>query len=241
MLNHYEVKGLDKREGTQVDRARVKQELEALDFQVIIEDDLKLKEIHEVLLKVAKKDHTKNDCLVVLVMTHGEKNKLYARDKTYAVETIWEAFTPEKCPTLVGKPKLFFIQACRGKKFDMGIQLGSRAMFLDSVDSHSHDEPGYKIPTMADFLMMYSTFDDHFSWRNPVNGSWFIQSLCNELQENGKTNDLLTILTGVSRRVAFDYQSNVPNNLKMDEMKQVPMMVSMLTKIFFFTPKGTNV
>lgn len=84
---------------------------------------------------------------------------------------------------------------------------------------------------------MYSTYDGHYSWRNPDNGSWFIQALCAEFNESGQIKDLLTLLTGVSRRVAYEYQSNVPGNEKFDAMKQMPSIVSMLTKILYFTKK----
>ena len=42
-----------------------------------------------------------------------------------------------------------------------------------------------KIPVEADFLIAYSTVVGHCSWRNAINGSWFIQSLCDVLSEHG--------------------------------------------------------
>ena len=43
-------------------------------------------------------------------MTHGEENKLYGRDRDYETHLLWEPFTADKCTSLGGKPKLFFIQ-----------------------------------------------------------------------------------------------------------------------------------
>ena len=43
-------------------------------------------------------------------MSHGEENAIYARDVTYPIPTLWEHFTADNCPSLAGKPKLFFIQ-----------------------------------------------------------------------------------------------------------------------------------
>jgi hypothetical protein len=37
--------------------------------------------------------------------------------------------------------------------------------------------------------------------------------------------------------VAFEYQSNVPNDKSMDGMKQIPYTLSMLTKTLYFTKK----
>lgn len=53
-------------------------------------------------------DHRNSDCIVVIVLSHGEAGRLEARDGTYDVNEIWEPLID--CPTLVGKPKLFFIQ-----------------------------------------------------------------------------------------------------------------------------------
>lgn len=179
-------------------------------------------------------NHSDNDCFVTVIMTHGEKNLLWAKDKKYPVEELYEPFYGDKCPSLIGKPKLFFIQACRGDKISNAVRYSAR----DSVDSFTNAEPvTYSIPTMADLLVMYSTYEGHYSWRNPDNGSWFVQALCVELDLNGKTDNLLTTLTAVTRRVAYDFESNVPGNERMHAKKQMPSIVSMLTKIMYFTKK----
>lgn len=50
---------------------------------------------------------------------------------------------------ILGKPKMFFIQACQGDQLDRGITL-SRT----ETDGSPHS---YRIPTHADFLIAYST------------------------------------------------------------------------------------
>ncbi|KOX73016.1 Caspase [Melipona quadrifasciata] len=77
-----------------------------------------------------------------------------------------------------------------------------------------------------------SRFQGFYSWRSPDNGSWFIQALCQELNENWKTRDLLRMMTAVVRRVAIDHQSYVPHDESFHEKKQVPSIVSMLTRFF---------
>jgi len=67
-----------------------------------------------------------------------------------------------------------------------------------------------------------------------MQGSWFIQALCEELRLHGRTHDLMTLLTFVCRRVAIDYRSNVPYNPDMDLMKQIPSITSMLTRLVYF-------
>ena len=45
-----------------------------------------------------------------LVLSHGELGILYASDHPYKPENLWTHFTADKCPSLAGKPKMFFIQ-----------------------------------------------------------------------------------------------------------------------------------
>ena len=68
-------------------------------------------------------------------------------------------------------------------------------------------------------------------------GSWFIQALCHVLQRQGRHRDLLSCLTRVSRKVAFDFQSNTPGDYVMHEKKQIPCITSMLTRDIIFVPK----
>lgn len=57
-------------------------------------------------------DYSHYDCLLVVVMSHGENGKIYAHDlpETYDVKEVWTPFLPNA--SLAGKPKLFFIQVC---------------------------------------------------------------------------------------------------------------------------------
>lgn len=67
-------------------------------------------ELINPFIKAAAEDHTDADCLVVAAMSHGESGVLYAADNVYPVEMLWTPFLGHRCPSLVGKPKLFFIQ-----------------------------------------------------------------------------------------------------------------------------------
>ena len=74
-------------------------------------------------------------------------------------------------------------------------------------------------------------------------GSWFVQALCHVLQRDrvsrdGRHRDLLSCLTRVARKVAFDFQSNTPGDYVMHEKKQIPCITSMLTRDVIFAPKS---
>ncbi|CAO1419904.1 unnamed protein product, partial [Diamesa tonsa] len=185
----------------------------------------------------SEKDHSNNDCLWVTVMSHGEiDGQISAADKYYNVQELWENFLGEKCKSLIGKPKMFFIQACRGNKIDPGVLEPKTT--TDGVDPVSKKTT---IPQFADLLVMYSTYDLHYAFRHTLKGSWFIQALCEELNAESDSqlktylhDDFLSMLTRVNKRVA---RYNIING-NFAGKKQMPIIVSMLTKTLCFTPKN---
>lgn len=59
----------------------------------------------------ARADHTHNDCFACAILTHGDQDDvLYAKDGKYKLKDVTRLFGADKCPSLAGKPKLFFIQ-----------------------------------------------------------------------------------------------------------------------------------
>lgn len=161
-------------------------------------------------------------------MTHGGKNgRLRALKESFNAQTLFDIFMGDNCRTLVGKPKLFFVQACRGLKCDKGI-----AKF-DDTDAKGSTENFITLPSTADQLIMYSTPEGFVSMRNTVDGSWFIQELCLQLETNIK-DDLLTMLTRVCRKVAVKEVGH-SKSIDLIGAKQMPIIVSSLTKKIFFT------
>lgn len=102
-------------------------------------------------------DHSQHDCLVVAILSHGDLGLLYAHDTSYKPDSIWAHFTADKCPTLSGKPKLFFIQACQGDKLDAGITLKER------TETDGQPASTFRIPSHADFLIAYSTIPGKYN------------------------------------------------------------------------------
>jgi caspase-like apoptosis-related cysteine protease len=86
-------------------------------------------------------------------------------------------------------------------------------------------------------MCIASLFSGYFSWRNPDKGTWFIQCLCQELQEKAATKDLLKIMTCTSRRVALDHESYNDQIPWQHQQKQVPSFNSMLIRDLYFRPK----
>lgn len=60
-----------------------------------------------------------------------------------------------------------------------------------------------------------------------------MQALCSILNEHGKDLEIMQILTRVNDGVARHFESQ-SNNPRFNEKKQIPCMVSMLTKELYF-------
>ena len=67
-------------------------------------------------------DHSKYDCFILAILTHGEDNSFHGEvygvdDNPVQIQDIFSLFSNKNCKTLRGKPKIFFLQACRGSKY----------------------------------------------------------------------------------------------------------------------------
>ncbi|XP_064601294.1 caspase-7-like [Liolophura sinensis] len=235
---------MPERHGTDVDAAGLYQVFTDLQFKVDLKHNMSKKDLLDYLKEVytcsslisAAVDHSRFDCFACAILTHGEEGIIYATDGTIPITDIVEPFKGHNCRSLIGKPKLFFIQACRGTRLDHGVEKsdGAGEETMDEVDAATV----HRIPSEADFLMAYSVVPGFFSWRNSTNGSWFCQALIQMLKQHGKTMDLLSVMTRVNRKVAYEFESNAAK-AHMTNKKQIPCITSMLTKDLYLRPKSS--
>ncbi|CAL7952152.1 unnamed protein product [Xylocopa violacea] len=228
ILNQVHFEDHNDRSASEVDENTIQVTFTQLGFEVRIKRDLTFASISEVMGKLTREDHSDCDCISIFVLSHGEDNgKIYAKDMPYPLITIFTSLT--NCISLAGKPKLFFIQACRGTSKDNGIK--GRDIGIDA-----NDNIYYTIPAFADFLFCYSSMDGYYSFNDPDKGSWYIQTLCRTIDELWKDTDLLRILVIAGRNVALNYTSK-HNKESKNNSKQVPCVCSTLLRDLYFTPK----
>ncbi|VDN98815.1 unnamed protein product [Rodentolepis nana] len=84
-----------------------------------------------------KTDHSAYDAFVAVIMTHGGLGELYGvNGDAFPVHQLTLDFTAEKCPSLAGKPKLFFIQACRGDDYQLGYAVPANGASEGELSMH---------------------------------------------------------------------------------------------------------
>lgn len=160
-------------EGTEKDEKNLSRTFRYLGYDVVIYQNRKAWEILGIFRELQKRDFSNDDSLVCWILSHGEEGKIFRSDsRAVELDDIKNLFTAKECPKLQGKPKLFFIQACRGKvqtkavaKWDPGCKVQA-------------DDGGKTRPNMADFFFGYATAPGHVAFRDPAHGSWYISELC---------------------------------------------------------------
>ena len=76
-----------------------------------------MQEMKRMLKEFARANHSTFDCLIVAILSHGIEGHIYGTDEgLLKIDDMVILFSGQNCPTMAGKPKLFFLQACRGGK-----------------------------------------------------------------------------------------------------------------------------
>ncbi|XP_042265487.1 caspase-9 [Thunnus maccoyii] len=243
---------LNNRTGSNIDSDKLERRFKALNFIVEVRTNLKQRQIKHELSALSKKDHSQYDCCVVIMLSHGTEvshsrfpGAVYGVDGQYVpVQYITNYLNGQHCPSLQGKPKLFFIQACGGGEKDTGFEvspdefepsMGGEDDQTDAIPMSSSsdslsmsDEPDARatLPTPSDILVSYSTFPGYVSWRDTQSGSWYVETLDRILEENAATDDLGTMLMMVNHEVSQNSAKGL--------YKQMPGSFNFLRKHLYF-------
>lgn len=227
------------RVGSQADISNIYKAFHFLDFYCLLVQNVSMRQLRRVMNDMANRDHSQSDCFACVLLSHGEEGQIYATDGLVRIDDLLAPFKGDVCASLAGKPKLFFIQACRGNRLDSGTTITNIDPDNETDSGEAQNEKTQRIPAEADFLLACSVVSGYYSWRNSRSGSWFIQAITSVFFEHGRTMDLLRMMTRVNRKVAYEFESNA-SNPAMSKKKQTPSLVSMLTKELYFPPKKTS-
>ncbi|KAI8485244.1 Casp10p [Branchiostoma belcheri] len=134
-----------------------------------------------------KADHSNHDCFVCCIMSHGTMGKVFSSDDVgLDICELMKPVNVKKCPSLKGKPKLFFIQACQGEKYQG----------RESFDGDHDAKPIPFICHEADFFLGLATVPGYVALRNP-DGAPYVKHLAKTLRDFGPTHDLSAIMSMV--------------------------------------------
>ncbi|XP_075954694.1 uncharacterized protein LOC142956831 [Anarhichas minor] len=238
---------LTNRRGSQEDVEALRSVFTLLGFTVLVHNNLTAEAMRQELRKLGSRDFSDEDALVVCVLSHGAMGCVFGTDEQkVSLKELTRPFTSRGAPTLAGKPKLFFIQACQGSDYQklyapfplMSRQEEVVRESFEEVVRESFEEVVRGSPPEADahgvfsempswdtdFLLGMATVSQSISFRNISTGSFYIQELCTQLRrsaESSKKDDILAVLTRVNREVS---------NREFLVFKQIPEPKYTLTK-----------
>uniref|UniRef100_UPI003AAB6947 caspase-8 n=1 Tax=Centroberyx gerrardi TaxID=166262 RepID=UPI003AAB6947 len=228
------VKQLNNREGTQIDEESLESVFKWLGFEMQIKNDCTRDQMLSAVQELRSRDHSQMDCLVCCILSHGQEGSVYGVDgQAVQLRQLTEPFSGSQCSSLTGKPKLFFIQACQGTGEQQPVHIQSDGPAPSAVCSDAVI-PKDSIPSSADFLMSMATVPHFVSFRDRKLGTWFIQSLCENLvQMVPRGYDLVSILTKVNADVSQKTDSR-------GQKKQMPQPTfSLRKKVVFPVPEAS--
>ncbi|XP_017547818.1 caspase-8 isoform X1 [Pygocentrus nattereri] len=223
IINNYDFSNscisLRNREGTDKDAENLKTVFNWLGFTSEVVRDCSRASMLRKLENLRSRDHKQADCVACCVLTHGYEGGVYGVDgMKVALKELMDPLCGHQCYALSEKPKLFFIQACQGSNEQQVVFLQSDGP-NDSMEMGTVCDarvPRESIPSGADFLLAMSTVPNFVSYREKMSGTWFIQSLCKNLQQLVPRGvDLLSILTQVNNDVSSKTD-------KTGQKKQIP-------------------
>ena len=187
------------RKGSENDVSRLIDVFEDVNFKIEAHFDLKATMLRKLIKEYGQRDYSDKGCFICVIMSHGSNGKIKSSDNQDI--NITEFFDPFKTNmSLKGKPKLFFIQACRGEN-ESSNHDGSEQLERDSEELEE-DSVSSKIHFEADFLFGNATVKGYYALRDVNSGSLYIQKLCDVICQypEEEISQLLTRVNNLANR-----------------------------------------
>lgn len=201
-------KVLDERRGTDKDSQDLRDTFERHGYENITETNLTDTEILDSVRSVVKRSKNK-DSLIVCILSHGIRGQIFGSNyMPVEIDKIKNILMGEE---LRNKPKILIIQACQ-------------------VNDETNERPSFKnINGDYDLLVAWSAFPGKLSYRDIEEGSWFIQTICQQVKAYGNSQHIMDIMTVVSRILK---SKSGPNNESMINISETNFTMK------FFLPRS---
>ncbi|XP_005455471.1 caspase-2 isoform X4 [Oreochromis niloticus] len=250
---------LDPRKGGEVDDEVLRKVFTELDYIVAVHRDLTAQGMRTCIENFSRRpEHRTVDSCVVCLLSHGVEGAVYGTDgKLLQLDWVFEAFDNAHCPLLQNKPKMFFIQACRGEEMDCGVEQTDGPKRTCSPSCEQRDagregqgdadsrqrgdtgRPRIKLPQRSDMICGFASLKGQrictAAMRNTKRGSWFIQELNSALRLHARDTHLADILVQVNSRIK-EREGYAPGTAH-HRCKEMSEFTSSLCKDLYFFPK----
>ena len=210
------------RDGARQDGEALKISLEKIGYTVILTKNLTGDGMKEELERVRDECINKgDDSFICCILSHGGSNGIFGTDrKCNPVNRFSEILEPDKCPQLMHKPKIFFIQACRGTEASV------------PIDGAGDSKMMSRVPRGADFYLSYATDPGHVALR-----SRYPQLLSNALLQDFCLDEMITKIHDELAKDAakVDTFNKETEEYETKEHLQIGQVVHSMRRAVYFT------
>ncbi|KAL1425668.1 hypothetical protein MTO96_018962 [Rhipicephalus appendiculatus] len=210
IINNFNFRGSSpRRDGSEYDARDMKDLFIALHFQCILGTDMTAYEMKMLLSMAAMHAERESpDCLVVILMSHGREGTILSADGVplHLDDDVYALFNNENCPGLEGKPKVFFIQACRGDKEDSATgpsanEAADAEPLRAAAPQPSSSSTRKRTATWSDMYIAYATIPGYKAVMNRGSGSWFLSAVRRMFTQHAGTMHLEELMHLVHNEV----------------------------------------
>ena len=189
------------REGTDSDALNLKNTFDNLRIQTIIHQDLKKHQVLDRLHQLTNDpQQVESQIYVCVFLSHGGEisgsNTITTHDNKFIdIDTeVLPLFSDDKCATLSQKPKIFVIQACRGKKLNVAVGDSAKVEAL----------PFNQFPkelSIQEACVINATLPFYVALRHEETGSDFINVLCDTLRNHADNAEFKELMLIVNKKI----------------------------------------
>nr|XP_046468654.1 caspase Dronc isoform X1 [Neodiprion pinetum] len=210
--------GAKERAAAKHDEDNLKELFEQMGFQVIVRQNLTREKMLEELSAFAMRPDLRHvHSMFLIIMSHGNEHVEDHRSESVVCGTdnkmitafeIFEFFTTRACPNMSKKPKIFIFQTCRGQKEQRMVEsdeVGISRHEIDTSQMTPENPSAQPIGSReySDMLVAFSTLPGFASYRDTLNGSWFIQAFCEVVMNHAHDTDLLRLFQITDERLGY--------------------------------------
>ncbi|KFP11858.1 Caspase-3, partial [Egretta garzetta] len=216
------------RRGAKREAEKLSKVLSRLNYEVKLMHNQTAKEMEDLYRQESGCEHGEH--FVSIISSHGKEGVIFGCDsEPLQLPRIFQILSSGKCPVLTKIPKIFFIQACRGKELDHGEVL--------ECDSGG-PEPEREADCFSVYLsmppqtaVMFACSPGYVAFLN-ISGSMFLQALLKFLEGEERHLALNRLMTRINWEVAFRCQARGTY----EGCKEMPCFVTnLLQEVFPFS------
>ncbi|NXN72526.1 CASP3 protein, partial [Himantopus himantopus] len=212
------------RKGAKREAEKLSTALSRLNYEVKLMHNKTAKEIEDLYQQECRREH--GEYFVSIISSHGEEGVIFGCDsEPVKLTRIFQILSSKKCPVLTKIPKIFFIQACRGRELDQGV-----VVECDSGKPKPDSFSDYlSIPPQT--VVMFACSPGYVAFLN-ISGSMFLQALLKVLEGEERHLALNRLMTRINWEVAVCCQARGTY----EGCKEMPCFVTnLLQEVFPFS------